>query len=150
MHTHNFLRTLYQSGGSAIISAVFLSPACLLSVIPLTVPLSRKLLYKWSIQMSKMLQLKINVTRKQSSHCEGISTSKAGKLYVHLNQQTLLSTILYLSMWKQDPIKLIMNFEFALIPLVGWVQYFLGGIVIVRQRPIWAKRSLATVVNQLQ
>ena len=71
-----------------------------------------------------------------------------GKLYVHLNQQTLLSVLLYTA--AIPSLKLIVNLEFALLPLIGWLQVLLGGTVIIRQFPVHAQSRLDHVIMQLK
>ncbi len=75
--------------------------------------------------------------------------ARGGHLYVHLDQQTLLSTCLY-SLVLSGPCSLVVNIEFAFFPVAGWLSMLQGAVPIVRQRPEQAKRALASVVRRLR
>lgn len=92
----------------------------------------------------------VNINNKvcNSPSSTTATTNKTGTLYVHLNQQTLLSVVLYsiaLPFYK-----IVMNIEFALIPFIGWYPALLGGTTIIRQYPTMAKESLKKVVENLK
>jgi 1-acyl-sn-glycerol-3-phosphate acyltransferase len=72
-----------------------------------------------------------------------------GHLFVHLDQQTLLSILLYPQVLT-GPCSLVVNAEFAALPLFGWMTVAQRGVVIWRQRPAQAKRALQSVVRRLQ
>lgn len=74
--------------------------------------------------------------------------ARGGYLFVHLDQQTLLSAVLY-PMVITGPCSLVVNVEFALLPVFGWMALLQGAVPIVRQRPAQAKRALAGVVRRL-
>lgn len=79
----------------------------------------------------------------------GARAGDAGVLFVHLNQQTLLSGLIYIRALPA-PFALIVNVEFAALPFVGWLTVAQGAVVIVRQWPEQAKRALATVPARLR
>jgi 1-acyl-sn-glycerol-3-phosphate acyltransferase len=152
-----------------------LGPACLLAKWkPQT---SMTLLQTWAKTMAQVINLQVNVVdrnkvernplntssqpqagdnsaaspcnlEQQQSHQSQSMKNKTGTLYVHLNQQTLLSVVLYsvaLPFYK-----IVMNIEFALLPFIGWYPALLGGTTIIRQYPELAKKSLRKVVENLQ
>lgn len=74
---------------------------------------------------------------------------RGGCLFVHLDQQTLLSVVLY-PLVLPERCSLIVNFEFALLPVIGWLTVLQGAVPIVRQHPRQAKRALASVTRRLR
>src|SRR5258706_7824816 len=54
-----------------------------------------------------------------------------GRLFVHLNQQTLLATALYAV--SLPPCRFIVNVEYAALPIVGWASLALRGVPILLQ-----------------
>ncbi len=75
--------------------------------------------------------------------------ARGGYLYVHLDQQTLLSTCLY-PLVLHGPCSLVINVEFALLPVVGWLSLLQGAVPIVRQRPAQARRAVGRVARRLR
>ncbi len=131
-----------------------LGPACFMA--PWKPQTSMKLLRTWAKTMAKAINLQVNVIDRNnlvntidgSRSSLSSSGNKTGTLYVHLNQQSLLSVVLYsiaLPFYK-----IVMNIEFALIPFVGWYPALLGGTTIIRQYPEMAKESLKRVVENLK
>lgn len=74
---------------------------------------------------------------------------RGGHLFVHLDQQTLLSIVLY-PLAVSGPCSLVVNAEFAALPVFGWMTLAQGSVPIIRQRPEQAKRALASVVRRLE
>lgn len=72
-----------------------------------------------------------------------------GVLFVHLDQQTLLSVGIY-SLVLPLPFRLVVNAEFAALPLVGWLSLAQGAVPIWRQRPEQARRALKTVSQAIR
>ena len=75
--------------------------------------------------------------------------AQGGHLFVHLDQQTLLSVVLY-PLVLPTPFALVVNVEFALLPVAGWLTMLQGAVPIVRQRPAQARRALAGVARRLR
>jgi 1-acyl-sn-glycerol-3-phosphate acyltransferase len=75
--------------------------------------------------------------------------ARGGYLFVHLDQQTLLSICLY-PLVLLVPCALVVNVEFALLPVFGWMSILQGAVPIVRQRPAQAHRALARVSARLR
>lgn len=70
-------------------------------------------------------------------------------LFVHLNQTSLLETFVYAEVVPML-LRVVMNVEFALIPVVGSSLAAMGSRIIVRQRPAQAKRTLSQLVAKMR
>jgi 1-acyl-sn-glycerol-3-phosphate acyltransferase len=103
-----------------------------------------KLLNAWQALMLKITGTKIFI----HGHSDFSTERGRNALYVHLNQQTHLASLLY-SQGMPMP-SIIMNIEFSLIPFIGWVCRRLDGISIVRERPESAKAVLKSAVERLR
>jgi 1-acyl-sn-glycerol-3-phosphate acyltransferase len=99
---------------------------------------SRRLLEHFGIELT--VDDRSDVTRRSRDR---------GVLFVHLDQQTLLSVAIY-SLTLPAPFRLVVNAEFAALPLVGWLALAQGGVPIVRQRPEQARRALAGVSKAIR
>ena len=142
-------RLVYQSTGFIGLTCFYLSPAFLFSFSKQTHNTAKKFVVKWAAGVQKLLEIKLHVDDRRISNLP--QSSNRGSLYVHLNQQTLLSMVLYTLMFENSrPVCFVMNYEFALIPLVGWTQYMLGGFSIVRENPLQAKRMLNLATSRLR
>lgn len=91
----------------------------------------------------------IEARTSDESGITAADVARGGLLYVHLDQQTLLSACLY-PLVLRGPCSLVINVEFALLPVVGWMSLLQGAVPIVRQRPAQARRALASVVTRLR
>lgn len=129
-----------------VFTPTILGPACIVSRI--SPSLSYRLMQKWAEAMRKSAKLQVNMIDLNKPSTLTTIKNKTGTLYVHLNQQTLLSMVLYLAVLPFH--KTVMNIEFALIPFIGWCPTLFGGVPIVRQLPSLAKRSLEKVVEDLK
>ena len=69
-------------------------------------------------------------------------------LFVHLNQTSLLEAFVFSDVGL--PVRMIMNLEFAMIPVLGACLWAMGSAVIVRQRPKQAKARLARVAQEMR
>jgi 1-acyl-sn-glycerol-3-phosphate acyltransferase len=69
-------------------------------------------------------------------------------LYVHLDQQTLLSVAVY-PLIIPGPFAYIINVEFALLPIFGWQTVVEGAVVIVRQWPAQARAGMRRAARLL-
>lgn len=104
--------------------------------------------------MLKSIDLTVNVQEDATADAGNVDTccdeklKRRGTLYVHLNQQTHLASLLY-SRGIQKPFSIVTNFEFSMFPFIGWLQVRMGAITIVRQRPHWAKEALQRAVERL-
>jgi Acyltransferase len=70
-------------------------------------------------------------------------------LFVHLDQQTLLSVVLYPLVIPRR-CSLVVNDEFALLPLVGWYVVADGALVLVRQWPTQARAGMEQAARRLR
>lgn len=71
------------------------------------------------------------------------------RLYVHLDQQTLLPIAIYPLVF-QRRFSLIANLEFALLPVIGWLTVAHGAVVLVRQWPDQARRGMRRAADRLR
>ncbi len=69
-------------------------------------------------------------------------------LFVHLNQASLIESFLYMQFIPMR-CRIVMNFEFAMIPVLGSSLVATGSRVIVRQRPAQAKRVMSRVARDM-
>lgn len=126
--------------------------ACLVAATPLLLGpacvaprgLAIRLLNVWQTFMLKVTETTVFI--------HGNPDFRAGRgrnaLYVHLNQQTHLASLLY-SQGMPSP-SIIMNIEFSLIPFIGWICRKLDGITIVRENPESAKAILKGAIDRLR
>jgi 1-acyl-sn-glycerol-3-phosphate acyltransferase len=137
---------------------MLLGAACL-PIVPHSY--AKKLQILWSDIMIKSLDLQVNVTDRntRSDLCidnngvgNMVNASKdkpeKGKLYVHLNQQTHLTSLVYTRALPYPII--IMNIEFTMLPFIGWLQHRFGSITIIRQYKQSAKQQLLRAVELLK
>lgn len=105
-------------------------------------PRSVQLQRRWAAEMRELLRIDARVDDRSGG-------PRAPALYVHLNQQTLLSPLLY-PLAAPHVHQLVVNVEFAALPLVGWLCVLHGSVPIVRQWPAHARARLADVVARLR
>ena len=139
--TPSRLRALTQwalAGGTA---AAFLGPATVVAgVSPVT---SLRLLRRWARLQLKALGIEVTVDDR--SGFDG----KRGVLFVDLHQQTLLSSLIY-PMVMPHRASMIVNVEYAALPLLGWLALRLGSVPIVREKPEQARAAMAPIVARLR
>ena len=130
----------------AVTTPLFLIPTMILA--PISRAKSWSLLRFWCETLLRhSLDISWSVDNR-SGVVQDVTPKRKGVLYVHLNQQTLLASVLYPV--TLPPAKLVVNIEFALLPLLGWSMIALGSRIIVRQHPPSAKRQLQKVINELK
>ncbi len=127
---------------SLIVTILWLSPALLFCCFaPQT---SRKIFKNWARWQLKIFGIQLQIEdRNQGDY------AAPPYLYVILNQTSLVETFVVLAGLPTafDP---VFNIGFALIPLVGWLFWGLGGIVLVRQWPEQVRRAMAHAVEKLR
>ena len=70
-------------------------------------------------------------------------------VFVHLNQTSLIETFLH--HWLVPvPTRMVVNVEYSLLPVFGWVNFALGSCVVVRQWRWQSRRALDRAVAQLR
>lgn len=137
----NPLRAVGQWALTAGAAAVLLAPATVVAgVSPVT---SLWLLRRWAGLQLKALGIEVTVDDR--SGFDG----KRGVLFVDLHQQTLLSTLIY-PMVIPHRASMIVNVEYAALPLIGWLALRLGSVPIVREKPEQAKAAMAPIVARLR
>ncbi len=70
-------------------------------------------------------------------------------VFICLNQTSLIETFL-LPWLVPRPYRVIVNFEYALLPIFGWSSVAMGARVIIRQRPKQAKRAILRAIQDLR
>ena len=70
-------------------------------------------------------------------------------VFVQLNQASL-SESFALPAWLPVPFHVLMNVEYALIPLLGWAHFLLGGVVVVRQWKWQTRKALRRCLRHLR
>lgn len=140
--------SLKQYATLLVSTPLLLGPACLVPK-----PLARQLFHQWVNVMLKSIDLTVNINDanapKDNTSDYNPGERPRGTLYVHLNQQTHLASLLYTVGIKED-FTIVTNFEYSLIPLIGWLQVRFGSVTIVRQYPAQAKAALQAAVQRLK
>jgi 1-acyl-sn-glycerol-3-phosphate acyltransferase len=72
-----------------------------------------------------------------------------GNLYITLNQTTLLETV-FGPYAMPTEFAVIVNLEFALVPIIGWLNWLLGGVLLIRQWPAQARRAMGKAAEKLK
>lgn len=136
--------------GRRILGPVVRGAARLLPAIALA-PFDNPASWRASRRASRAIlaELGIEARVEDRSGLTPRDVARGGYLFVHLDQQTLLSACLY-PLVLQGPCSLVVNVEFALLPFIGWLTMLQGAVPIVRQRPALARRALADVVRRLR
>ena len=141
-----------QYGSLLMFTPLLLGPACL-PVMPKKYAI--QLVRIWTRVMTNAIGLTVNVQQVSNPSSTSIDNkeldnyNKRGTLYVHLNQQTHLASLLY-THGIDERFSLITNIEFTLLPFIGWLQHRFGSISIFRQHPESAKRSLEKAIERLR
>ena len=150
--------TLKQYASLLLSTPLLLGPACL-PIVP--IPYARQLFDQWVKVMLNSMDLSVNIhdtnahapmTEDKDINNEVKKTKehvKRGTLYIHLNQQTHLVSLLY-SVAIPEQCSIVTNIEFSLIPLIGWLQVRFGSVTIIRQSPTQAKAALQVAVGRLK
>jgi 1-acyl-sn-glycerol-3-phosphate acyltransferase len=73
----------------------------------------------------------------------GGRAERGGCLFIHLNQTSLVETLTHHLVFGH--VRWVINFEFALLPLLGWAPWAMGGVVLRRHHRAQATRALKTV-----
>ncbi|MEM6994346.1 MAG: lysophospholipid acyltransferase family protein [Myxococcota bacterium] len=104
---------------------------------------SRRLMRRWSASCMRRLGIETTV----EDH--NVAYDDPPYLFVHLNQASLLEPFFY-ALVIPLRLRIVMNIEFALIPVLGTSLVAMGGRVIVRQHPASAKRVMAGVARAMR
>ncbi len=70
-------------------------------------------------------------------------------VFICLNQTSLIETFL-LPWLAPRPYRIIVNLEYAMLPVFGWSSVAMGARVVVRQRPKQAKRAILRAIQDLR
>lgn len=70
-------------------------------------------------------------------------------VWMLMNQDSLLE-IFYIPTVLPFPFRLIINLEFALVPIIGWFTYLICGYVVIRQSPKQSRKTFTRAVRMLR
>ncbi|MFI5297607.1 MAG: lysophospholipid acyltransferase family protein [Polyangiales bacterium] len=87
---------------------------------------ARELVCQWAARARALFGIDLRVVDEN-----GGRYSAAPYLFLHLNQASHIESCLYPAI--PASFRAVVNAEYAIFPLVGWVQVALGAIVVVRQ-----------------
>ena len=141
MQRPSAVKALAQWAFTGASAAALLGPATALGRLS---PGTALKLYRYWAGLG-LKRLGVEVTVDNRSGYDG----KRGVLLVDLHQQTLLTALIYP---RALPFKarLIVNVEFAAVPLVGWLALSLGAVPIVRQKPEQARAAMAPIAARIR
>lgn len=101
----------------------------------------------WSSTILRLYSLEMSFTDRNEGTPHAIDQANAGPyLFVHLNQSCLLESAAFPSASHFTPTSLLMNYEFCMLPFLGWNLY-LTGVCIDRANPASAKRGADEAVR---
>jgi 1-acyl-sn-glycerol-3-phosphate acyltransferase len=99
---------------------------------------------RWSSQALEAFGIEVTLEdRNDGDYCD------PPYLFVHLNQASLLEIFIYPQVIPV-PLRIVMNIEFALLPLLGPTLCVTGSRTIVRQWPAQAKRQMDRVARDMR
>jgi 1-acyl-sn-glycerol-3-phosphate acyltransferase len=87
------------------------------------------------------------VTVRVHDHSGG-RAAQGGCLFIHLNQTSLVEGFTHHLALSQ--VRWVINFEFALLPFIGWAPWAMGGVVLQRHNRAQATRALKSVESALR
>ena len=138
----NLVFSIFQWLLIVILSFLILLPGIFSAIV--NKQLGLKFLRAWTYLCLKISRVDVEVI---DENAEGYPSH--GILFVTLNQTSLLETFIG-PMFLPTDFRVIINFEFALIPLFGWISWLLGAPVLVRQWPSQAKAVMRSVEEDLK
>lgn len=97
----------------------------------------------WAKVVLKIFKIEIKIIDENQGNYSSVSN-----LYVTLNQTTILETVFGPYAFPTD-FAVIVNWEFAIVPIIGWLNALLGGTLIIRQWPEQARNSMNKAANKL-
>lgn len=126
------IRDLWRWGVASVLSVLLLTPACLVALFWRSG--ARAMQRAWARMMLRVFSIQIEMEKP------GFAAFPNRCLYVYINQTSLSESWAILAAFPE--FQIILNIEFALIPLIGWGMWLTGGIVVIRQWPAQAKRAV--------
>lgn len=112
---------------------------------PISPIIAWRILGVWSKLFMKIFQISVTIENENSDFTP--ETGGGGCIMVSLNQRSLLEVPLSFA-YSSKPFWNIFNIEYVLIPFIGWAA-FTFGLVIVRQWPRQAKKTLKKAISYL-
>lgn len=107
-------------------------------------PSARRLMRLWSQSALRTFELPLSI----EDHSQGVYDDPP-YLFVHLNQTSLLEAFVYCAALPRL-VRIVMNIEFAMIPVLGPSMYLMGSKVVIRQRPAQAKKVMEKVAKEMR
>ncbi len=107
-------------------------------------PSAWRLMRLWSQAALRTFDLSLSI----EDHSQGVYNDPP-YLFVHLNQTSLLETFVYCAALPKL-VRIVMNIEFAMIPVLGPSMVLMGSKVVIRQRPAQAKKVMEQVAQQMR
>eukprot|EP01112_Ceratiomyxa_fruticulosa_P005746 TRINITY_DN1658_c0_g1_i4.p1 TRINITY_DN1658_c0_g1~~TRINITY_DN1658_c0_g1_i4.p1 ORF type:complete len:302 (+),score=49.17 TRINITY_DN1658_c0_g1_i4:163-1068(+) len=121
----------------------------LLSSAIITYPASKKLgiwfVRKWAQVVLRIFSITVKVEDRTK-----IDYSQPPYIFLNLNQTSLIETLVWLVASPVWPFYLVANFEYLLIPFMGWFFSVMGSVWVVRQWTEQAKRAVEKSIQKLQ
>ncbi len=112
-------------------------------------PLSRRLAHDAEMATCRRVLRDANITLRIDDRSGLAPEDDRPRLFVHLDQQTLIPIVTYPLIF-QRRFSLIVNIEFALLPLIGWLSVAEGAVVIVRQWPEQAREGMRRATQRIR
>jgi 1-acyl-sn-glycerol-3-phosphate acyltransferase len=112
-------------------------------------PLSRRRSREAEIATCRRILRDANITLRIDDRTGLKPDDDRPRLFVHLDQQTLIPIVTYPLIF-QRRFSLIVNFEFALLPIIGWLSVADGAVVLVRQWPAQAREGMRRAAQRIR
>lgn len=140
--TPEFLASLGRWSASALVTLLWLTPVMILARIARQI--STKLLKGWCRIQLRIFGIEVKVTDRNRGQYHS-----PPYLYLILNQTSLSETFIINFILPTD-FKVFMNIGFAFLPLIGWLYWILGGVVVIRQWPRQSRRAMEKAARLLR
>ncbi|NUO48288.1 MAG: 1-acyl-sn-glycerol-3-phosphate acyltransferase [Polyangiaceae bacterium] len=112
-------------------------------------PFSRRRSHDLEIATCRRVLRDANITLRVDDRTGLAPDDARPRLYVHLDQQTLLAIAIYPLIFQRQ-FALIANIEFALLPIIGWLTVADGAVIIVRQWPAQARAGMRRAAQRIR
>lgn len=129
-----------------VIAALW-SMLCMAGVVILMLvsrPAALTLMKRWALGVLTILGVRLEVEDRNHGRY-----AEPPYLFIGLNQTSLLDFVVVVATLPPIRWRLVINIEFALVPIVGWATWALRNVVIVRQWPAQARRAINHTARSL-
>jgi 1-acyl-sn-glycerol-3-phosphate acyltransferase len=110
--------------------------------------LSFQIKRSWAQSLRRIYGIDMQFVDRNIGTSHEITPANGPYLFVHLNQNSLLESVLF-PIVPSYPNSLLTNYEFTLIPFLGWC-YYLTGVTIDRSNPVSARGGVDECVRQMK